>query len=239
MKSDSDSALEADYRVLHKNIGITPRRLESLSDSIYAVAMTLLVLDLSLPAHTGGSQLANDMQHLLPNFITYALSFMTLGVLWTSHLIQSHWIERLSRPYIWMKIVFLMFIVLIPFSTQILSAYGNDRLGVVMYGLNYLICVGFLLLLWTYATNEHRLVRRDLSAHVITWVKARMVIATALAIVALIVALISTRAGAAFFIVAQILMVLPTISIDKIVTRIGPRLQHDAGSVISSRKSQQ
>jgi uncharacterized membrane protein len=240
MKNDSekghasDLTGDADYSVLHQNIGISPRRLEGLSEAIYAVAMTLLVLDLRLPTNLAGNQLPSVLRHLLPNLITYALSFMTLGVLWTAHLVQSHWVEHISRLYIWMKIVFLMFIVLIPFSTQLLAAYEYERLSVMIYGLNYLACTTLLLLLWTYATKGRRLVRKDLSEHVVTWLKARLVIATAFAVVALAVALVfSTRAGAVLFIIAQILVIIPTVSIDKIIIWIGPHLRSDTGSVIA------
>jgi TMEM175 potassium channel family protein len=205
-----------DYRVIHKNIGIDTRRLDSLSDNIYAVAMTLLVLDLK--TNTAAGPLSALLAGLTPHLLVYVLSFLTLGVLWTAHLIQAHWLERISRTYIWIKIVFLMFIVLIPFSTQVLAAYPYEKLGVGIYGLNYLACTALLLLLWTYATDQHRLVRDDLSHHVIAWVKARLVVANAFAAVALVVAVaFSTRAGAALFILAQILAIIPTLSIDKVI----------------------
>jgi uncharacterized membrane protein len=223
----NDSIIDADYRVLHRNIGITSTRLEGLSDAIYAVAMTLLILDLRLPTDVTEKQLPGMLYGLVPNLTTYALSFMTLGVLWTAHVIQSHWLVHISRTYIWMKIVFLMFIVLIPFSTQILSANGYEKFGVALYGLNYLACTALLLLLWIYATNEHRLVRSNLSAHVIIWLRARLLVANMLAVIALAVAMLfSTRAGAALFIGAQVLVIFPTIGIDKVIAWIVPHLKH-------------
>jgi uncharacterized membrane protein len=224
VEQTNDLIDDADYNVLHRNTGIDSRRLANLSDAIYAVAMTLLVLDLKPPTHASDSHLTAALRTLSPHFLTYLLSFLTLGVLWTAHLIQSHWLERTSRAYIWMKIVFLMFIVLIPFSTEILATYSHETLGVVIYGLNYFICMLLLLLLWIYATNGRRLVRHNLSLHVITWVKARLVVANIFAVAALLIAIfISTRVGAILFIVAQILVSMPTASIDKIISWAGFR----------------
>jgi uncharacterized membrane protein len=205
-----------DYRVIHNNIGIDTNRLDSLSDNIYAVAMTLLVLDLKTT--TVAEPLPGLIVRLTPHLLVYVLSFLTLGVLWTAHLIQAHWLERISRTYIWIKIVFLMFIVLIPFSTQILASYQYEKLGVAVYGLNYLACTLLLLLLWIYATDHRRLVRDDLSRHVIGWVKARLVVANIFAAVAFVVAVaFSTSVGAVLFILAQVLAIIPTLSIDRII----------------------
>lgn len=238
--SAKDVTVEEDYLVLHRNTGITPHRLEGLSDAIYAVAMTLLVLDLRLPPNPSDTQLSSVLRHLLPNFITYALSFVTLGVLWTAHLIESHWVERISRTYVWLKIIYLMMVVLIPFSTQILSAYEYERLGVLFYGLNFLATMLLLLVLWKYATDDHRLVRTTLSSHVITWVKVRLIVANILVAVALIVALFfSSQIGAALFIVTQFLVIVPTASIDRLIIWLAPHLEHEGGTLTHTTKVRQ
>lgn len=236
--STRDVTVEADYTVLHRNTGITPKRLEGLSDAIYAVAMTLLVLDLRLPSNPVGTQLSGVLYHLWPHFLTYVLSFVTLGVLWTSHLVESHWVERISRTYVWLKIIFLMIVVLIPFSTQVLAAYEYERLGVLVYGLNFLASMLLLLVLWTYATDGHRLVRKDLDDHVITWVKARLSVTSVLVVIALIIALIfSTRVGAALYIITQLLVIMPTASIDRLIIRLAPHLEHGAGPLTQTKKA--
>lgn len=236
--SAKDVTVEEDYIVLHRNTGITPRRLEGLSDAIYAVAMTLLVLDLRLPPNPAGTQLSGVLHHLYPNFITYALSFVTLGVLWTAHLIESHWVERISRTYVWLKIIYLMVIVLVPFSTQILSAYEYERLGVLFYGLNFLASMLLLLVLWTYATDEHRLVRKNLSDHVITWVKARLIVGNVFVAIALIIAVFfSTRVGAVLFIITQFLVIIPTVSIDRLIIWLAPHLEHGGGTLTHTKRS--
>ena len=128
-------------------------RLAALSDGIFAVAMTLLVLDLRVPVSSainvqplwvnGSLQseyvLWSALVHLLPNFITYAMGFLTLGIFWIGQQTQLSHFARSDRNLTWMHIVFLLAISLMPFSTGLLAANITYRLALVIYWLNILL----------------------------------------------------------------------------------------------------
>ncbi len=158
--------------------GLTTHRLESLSDGIFAFAMTLLVLDLKIPkiAEAALSQglLGHELRDLLPKFLSYIASFFQLGVFWIGHHAYSHFIKRADRLFLWINLTFLFFIVLVPFSTDLLGDYPNHKLAVAIYGCNMLALGCSLYGIWAYATHDHRLVGRELEKEVVSLGKRRI-----------------------------------------------------------------
>jgi uncharacterized membrane protein len=124
--------------------GLSKARVEALTDGIFATVMTVLVLTLSVPVIAGGSlssvQLGQDVdaavQGLLPDMLSYALSFLLLAVMWISHHYVFHYIARINRQLLWLNIVFLLTIGFIPFSTALLGRYPLVQLSVIIYGAN-------------------------------------------------------------------------------------------------------
>ncbi|OAI48827.1 hypothetical protein AYO45_00700 [Gammaproteobacteria bacterium SCGC AG-212-F23] len=115
-------------------------RLESLTDGIFAIAMTILVLDLRMPLGTTNENLAVIFSHvILVKLSIYIGSFITLGTLWVAMNFQLGLLDRLTRPYLWTNIFYLMVVCVVPFSASFLAAYPKNPLGINFYALN-LIC---------------------------------------------------------------------------------------------------
>jgi uncharacterized membrane protein len=117
-------------------------RIAALVDGIFAVAMTLLVLDLRLPEGLKMSSDAEVWQQLLElsgRFLTYALSFVVLGIFWIGHHSLFHFVRKVSRGMLWLNLLFLLFITLVPFSTNLLSAHTHLQIPIVVYGINMLL----------------------------------------------------------------------------------------------------
>jgi len=149
----------------------TPNRLEALTDGVFAIVMTLLVLELSIPEIAQPSlqvELPRRLLELWPKLYSYVLSFLVLGILWTLHHRSFHSIKRSDNALVWLNIVFLMFVALIPFSTSLIGNYGTEQLSIVIYASNVLLALVMRLIIWTYATGKYRLVDSDISPR---WVK--------------------------------------------------------------------
>jgi len=122
-------------------------RLAALSDGIFAVAMTLLVLDLHVPAHDAiqsEQALANALLAFSPRLLTYFMSFMTLGIFWLGQQTQLNHFARSDRNLAWIHLGFLLAVALMPFSTALLAEYITYRLALIVYWLN-LLCLGVML----------------------------------------------------------------------------------------------
>ena len=121
--------------------GRSLERLTALSDGLFAVAMTLLVLDLRVPASAAGSVYSEHglweaLLRLGPNFAAYLLSFTMLGTFWLAQHTLLGILGRCDRTLTWINLGFLFVVSLLPFSAALLAHYGRLRLGVGVYWLN-------------------------------------------------------------------------------------------------------
>lgn len=117
-------------------------RIAGISDGIFAVGMTLLVLGLSVPALSAVStegDLWKELLRLGPNVLVYTMSFMTLGIFWVGQGTQLNLLARSNRNYSWLQLAFLFAVTLVPFSTALLARYPTFRLALVEYWLNILL----------------------------------------------------------------------------------------------------
>jgi uncharacterized membrane protein len=126
----------------HEIAGQSLDRLAALSDGIFAVAMTLLVLNLHVPV---SSALASEhavwelLVRLWPSLLAYGMSFLTLGIFWVGQQTQLDRFARSDRWLTWIHLAFLLAVTLMPFSTELLAAFITSRLALVAYWLNLLL----------------------------------------------------------------------------------------------------
>src|ERR1700757_2183768 len=99
---------------------VSTSRLEAFSDGIFAIAATLLVLDLHVPSHRPG-QLGHALGHEWPHYATFLVSFLTIGIIWVNHHAQFARIERVDRPLLFLNLLLLLAVVVIPFPTSVLA----------------------------------------------------------------------------------------------------------------------
>ena len=135
--------------------GQSVERLAALSDGVFAIAMTLLVLDLRVPAGASVHAESDLFRHvfvvLAPRFVPYLLSFMSLGIYWIAQQTQLNHFARSDRTLTWIQLGFLLGVTLIPFSTAVLAEYIRFRLAVVTYWINLVVLGGALLASVRYA----------------------------------------------------------------------------------------
>ncbi|HKU67925.1 MAG TPA: TMEM175 family protein [Candidatus Baltobacteraceae bacterium] len=112
-------------------------RFENGSDGVFAIAITLLVLGLAVPALSRPSEhaLTSRLLALWPNFVAYALSFAVIGIMWNNHHMLFRTVDRLDRTTWLINLVLLGITAFIPFATAVLGAYPTLRPGAVLYGL--------------------------------------------------------------------------------------------------------
>jgi uncharacterized membrane protein len=186
--------------------GQSVERLAALSDGVFAVAMTLLVLDLHVPAsgaiHTELG-LWGALVALSPSLITYFMSFLTLGIFWVGQQTQLNRFARCDRNLAWIHLGFLLAVTLMPFSTALLAAFSTYRLALVAYWLNILLLGIVLFGSWRYGWRAG-LVKDDTTVDMSAAVERRIVIAQALYGVGALLCVVSTYASIAFIVLVQL-----------------------------------
>jgi uncharacterized membrane protein len=120
--------------------GTNPDRLAGISDGIFSVGMTLLVLGLVVPALYGSAttegQLWQWIRNLAPNVLVYTMSFITLGIFWLGQGTQIAHLARSNRNFVWIHLGFLFFVTMVPFSTALLAHFYWLKIALVEYWLN-------------------------------------------------------------------------------------------------------
>lgn len=114
------------------------QRLDAFSDGVFAIVITLLVLELRIPEVHGeplSQELWEGLKELLPKFISFVVSFIYVSIYWFNHHQLFHLVKRLDRRLFWLNSAFLMCLTFIPFPTALIGSYPNDRVAATCYGL--------------------------------------------------------------------------------------------------------
>lgn len=185
------------------------KRIEALADGIFAISMTLLVLNLSFPLVQGGTEsLRKMLASQVTDFLSYGLSFILLAIFWIMHHQQFHYIQHTDSKHLWINVFILMFVALVPFSTSLIGDYDMNMVAHVFFSSNILI-IGFLFLInWVYATGNYRLVKHDLDRQIIVNTVRHVSVIPIVSLVALIVSLFSPFGSVWLFILIPIIQFL-------------------------------
>ena len=143
----------APMRGLHLN------RVESLTDGVFAIAMTILIFDLksSVTGYGNSEALLSYLASIVGNFISYVVSFFLLAMFWFRYHKQLHRIVRTDDGLVWLNICYLFTITLVPYTAYLFGAYFGAQLASLIYSGN-IIAVGlFQLLHWMHAVREDML----------------------------------------------------------------------------------
>ena len=172
----------------HETAAVSPHRLQALADGVFAIAMTLLVFDLSVPVATDRGDLGTTLGDMWPNFLGYLLSFFVLGVFWLIHHMLFDSIERYDTTLVWLNIAFLMFAAFVPFSTGLFAEHGATSITALVYGVDMLIVFDLGWAIWSYATHGYRLVSLDLDPALVQGGKSMGAIYSLIVVVPLLIA---------------------------------------------------
>lgn len=152
-------------------------RINALSDGVFAIAITLLVLNIEvpndIPADRVAQELPGRLAELIPDLLSYVVSFLVIGSYWMAHRSIFQDIRAVDRGLMWLNILFLMFVAFLPFPTALLDEYANDQLPVVLYAGSLAVARLPLTAIWWYATHNRRLIHGHLDARTVRWHRMR------------------------------------------------------------------
>src|SRR5437868_1585769 len=134
-------------------------RLEALGDGIFSVAMTILVIELKLPAVKGNSwtDLLKAMNTTWRELLCYVISFIVLGIMWFGHRMMFEYITKTNRYFIFLGVLFYLVVCLVPFSTRFLAKDTFKWYAILVYGLNLSLCNLTLYAQWLYGAAKIQL----------------------------------------------------------------------------------
>lgn len=126
-------------------------RLEAFSDGVFAIVITLLILDIRFP-DVAYSQFKTTLVSLLPRILAYVMSFIIIGLYWVVHHTSMHAIRKTDRVFLWLNILLLLFVSFIPFPTSLLGRYPFQAWPIIIYGFTLISSnvVGYIMLVYVW-----------------------------------------------------------------------------------------
>ncbi len=123
------------------------QRLEAFTDGVYAIAITLLILDIRIPEVSADS-LGPALLRLLPQVFTYILSFFVIALYWFSHHRVAQQVKQIDGTFVWLNMVWLLFVTIMPFPTALLGRYPLEPIPIAIYGIDLILAnlTGFVIL---------------------------------------------------------------------------------------------
>lgn len=195
-------------------------RIEAFSDGVFAIAITLLVIEIGVP-HTGdaplGVTLLDELAEQWPSYLGYVISFLQIGVIWANHHNRFRFIARSDHGLLFLNILFLMWVAFIPFPTALLAEYLQGTVterttaGAVYAGTLMLTAI-FFTLLWLYVAGSRRLLDQNVDLTTIRAMTRRYVVGTFFYVLAFVLAFVSLTASLALLVALALIFILPEAS---------------------------
>jgi uncharacterized membrane protein len=176
------------------------RRVEAFSDGVFAIAITLLVLTFRDPL--AGEPVQHALLHQWPSYAAYAVSFLSIGIMWVNHHTVMAQIARVDRTFLLISVVFLMFVAFVPYPTRIVAEFirtGDARAAALFYGATFTCTALSWATLWFYAASGNRLIAPDADPRVVTGITRSFLPGTLLYGGATLVAFLSATASVILF----------------------------------------
>jgi uncharacterized membrane protein len=198
-----------DLPVTAQSQGLSTVRVAALTDGVFAIVLTLLVLDLHAPSAATQAQLLSSLREIVPRLTLFVTSFAIVAVFWYGHHMEMHWIVRSDRVHLGITLAFLLMISFVPFSASLLGKNHQLPLAATIYGANLCLAGIVRYVHWVYATHDYRLVAPGLDADFIRHVGRVFIVVPVLYVAASAIAWLSTVAAIVVFVLIPLLYVRP------------------------------
>jgi uncharacterized membrane protein len=137
-------------------------RVEAFSDGVFAIAITLLILEVRVPP--GTDDLGDALLHIWPSYLAYVTSFLTIGVIWVNHHIVFTLLARADRVLVFVNTLMLLVVAFIPFTTRLVAEFlrePDEREAALAYGLTFVVLAVVFELWWRWIATGRRLLKPD------------------------------------------------------------------------------
>jgi len=194
---------------------ISTQRLEAFSDGVFAIAITLLILEIKIPDHEAlkDHSLSAYLWGVWPKYFAYVFSFIIIGIFWANHHYIFKLYKRTDHVFNMLNVLFLLTISFLPFPTAIFGEYINDethrQTAVIFYSLGLVLPSLAWLIMWLYASHNKRLIDERLSKRFVQYLTRVFLISNFLYATAFAISLFSPLASIALTIILALIYLLP------------------------------
>ena len=178
-------------------------RLETFADGVFAIAATLLILNVDAQVSEGSGAVGHRLLAIWPSYIAYAVSFVTIGIIWSNHHTVMAQLGRVDRTFMMQNVLLLMCVAFLPFPTRLVAEHIRDRHDLqpaaLAYGATMTVMALCYITLWLYAARNRRLLREDSDPRTVAGITRSYLPGTPLYLSATLLALASPVGSVALF----------------------------------------
>ena len=185
-------------------------RLEAFSDGVFAIAITLLILEVRLPSEDTGT-LAHRLGQTWPSYVGFLISFITIGIMWVNHHTVMAQIARTDRRFLLANVGLLMCIAFVPFPTRVVAEHvraEGARDAALLYGFTMVATAIMFSVTWFYASRGRRLLHSDADSAIVTGISRSYLPGPWIYLAATLVAFASATASVVLFMAIAFVYVL-------------------------------
>lgn len=165
-----------------------PARVLALSDGVFAIIITLLVLEIHVPELAGGQDLREALREIRPSLVGFLITFVVTAIAWAGHRDLFAHIRRTDRALVWLNLVYLLPLSLLPFGAALISRYDQESVALGLYGVQLLVIAVARLIVWLYATNRPHLLYEPIARRTKTVGVLIVAVPAALYVLAILIA---------------------------------------------------
>jgi len=182
---------------------VSTARLETFADGVFAIAATLLILNVDAQVGDGTTDLGKRLLEIWPSYIAYAVSFVTIGIIWSNHHTVMAQLGKVNRTFLMLNVFLLMCVAFIPFPTRLIAENFHDRTelepAALAYGATMTVMSICYISLWLYAIGGGRLLRDDSDSLTVSGITRSYLPGAPMYFTATLLALVSPVASVALF----------------------------------------
>jgi uncharacterized membrane protein len=182
---------------------VSTTRLETFADGVFAIAATLLILNVDTQIREGTTNLGDRLVEIWPSYIAYAVSFVTIGIIWSNHHTVMGQLGKVNRTFLMLNIFLLLCVAFLPFPTRLVAENLRDRTelqpAALAYGATMTVMAVCYLSLWLYAITGRRLLRDDSDRRTVSGITRSYLPGAPTYLTATLIALVSPLASVALF----------------------------------------
>jgi uncharacterized membrane protein len=192
-------------------VAVRTSRLEAFSDGVFAIAATLLVLELRVPSHE--ADLARALLDLWPRYAAYLVSFLTIGIMWVNHHTLLEHCRRADRRFLYLNVLLLMAVAIVPFPTALVGEYILSAeaapVALAVYGIAGVVIALVFAAVFLYATQDDRVVGDRAAARRLRWEGRFFLVGLGAYLVGIALAFVEPKASLALYGVTALYYLFP------------------------------
>ncbi|MFJ4690384.1 TMEM175 family protein [Streptomyces sp. NPDC088766] len=191
--------------------GYRTGRMNAFSDGVFAIAITLLILEIAVPAGSG-DDLLSALGDQWPSYLAYFVSFATIGAVWFAHTVITEYLDHADSVLIRLNLLLLLVVSFLPFPTKLLAEYVHEadaeRVAATVYGINLLLAILMVSVTWRYAVRGH-LVKPDMADEDVKTLTKRLTPTLGLYVVMILLGLFLPLAAVVGYLALALFILIP------------------------------